>query len=85
METKISRKTVRKSLAHIYGKIEGIEESGARVLEDFTSGGEGEISLSKVIRSKDYLVRCIKREISADENCVVTVLEDNVNGWWLVR
>jgi len=32
METKISRKTVRKSLAHIYGKIEGIEESGARVL-----------------------------------------------------
>ena len=32
METENYRKTVRKSLAHIYGKIEAIEESGARVL-----------------------------------------------------
>ena len=78
METKISRKTVRKSLAHIYGKIEGIEESGARVLgknifnffscflkEDFTSGGEGEISLSKGDR--------------------LNVIMREPTGWWLVE
>ena len=32
METENYRKTVRKSLAHIYGNIEAIEDSGARVL-----------------------------------------------------
>lgn len=32
METENYRKTVRKSLAHIYGNIEAIEESGARVI-----------------------------------------------------
>ena len=32
METENYRKTVRKSLAHIYGNIEAIEESGAYVL-----------------------------------------------------
>jgi len=146
METENYRKTVRKSLAHIYGNIEAIEESGARVIEDYSSGGEGEISLSQgdrlnvimreptgwwlvenyetgesgwvpasyvheesrtsttessqgpengienraFIKSKDYLVTnkfvaSSAKEISVDENCVVSVLEENVDGWWLVR
>ena len=41
-------------------------------------------------KSKDYLVTqkfvtSSATEISVDENCVVSVLEENVNGWWLVR
>ncbi len=51
---------------------------------------ESGIENKAFIRSKDYLVTqkfaaSSAKEISADENCVVSVLEENVDGWWLVR